>query len=1117
MQLRDGHLVLSATDITRHVACPHITTLDLDVAEGRLEAPPAGADAQLELIFSRGRAHEAAYLEQLRRNRPRVVEIPQEGRTLADRERLTVEAMRSGADVVYQATLFDGAWVGFADFLLRNDERPSRLGSWSYDIADTKLARHLKVPALLQMASYAARLTELQGVAPERLVVVTGDREEHPWRLVDVEAYARRVREELTDAVRRREPTRPVPVGYCGQCRWLSRCQGEWEAADDLSLVAGLRTDQRERLLDAGITTLTALARATDEQLAGVLTRHTRQRLRSQAELQVRERETGLPAYRLLPPEPGQGLLLLPPPDPADVYLDFEGDPFADDGRGREYLAGVWTRDGEFHAWWAHDTREEARLTEDLLRWLVDRWRAHPGMHVYHYANYEQAALKRLTQQYATSESELDQLLRGERFVDLYAVVRQGVQLSKSSYSIKKVEDFYWGHTRTGTAEEVTDALSSVVEYERWLAGGRVDDGILEALRAYNREDVRSTHALHEWLEGLRAELETQAGELLPRPGVVPVDETGDSDRIRTEDELAERLLAAGHPLLAGCLGWHRREDKQHWWDYFRTPRMSVEELVEDRTTVGDLGEPELAGQVRRSRAWRYRFPPQEGRLKVGDYVEDAHTHERVGRVCGFDLTEGWVEVSRAAKDEPSRPVGLVMNAHVNNVVLRDSLVRLGEQVLADRRPAGRALLERRVPSGMEPRPGETPADVVRRVGSRLDGEVLAVQGPPGSGKTYAGSHLIADLLDAGLRVGVTAQSHSVIANLMAEVGRPGLRKAGSSADLPEEPDPTDPVRLTADNAEVEQALAGGEVRLVGGTAWLWARESMAGSVDVLVIDEAGQFSLANALAVSQAARSLVLLGDPQQLTQPTSATHPHGSGVSALEHLLDGQETVTADRGVFLDRTYRMHPQITRYVSEISYADRLRTAPGPERHRVEAPGALGGSGIRWVPVPHVGNVAESAEEAARVRELVADLLRGTWTDADGTERPMTVEDVLVVAPYNAHVARLQLELPAGLRVGTVDRFQGRQAPVVIYSMASSSSADAPRGVSFLYDTHRLNVAVSRAKALAVIVASPELLRAPVRTPDQLRAVNALCRFVDLASGQRVDGHWEQPVLTGIP
>lgn len=1117
MQLRDGHLVLSATDITRHVACPHITTLDLAVAEGRLEAPPDGVDAQLELVFAQGRAHEAGYLRQLRESRRRVVEIPQQGRSLAEQERLTVEAMRSGADAVYQATLFDGAWVGFADFLLRNDERPSRLGPWSYDIADTKLARRLTVPALLQMASYAARLTELQGVAPERLVVVAGDRQEHAWRLVDVEAYARRVREELTDAVRHREPTRPVPVSYCGQCRWQSRCRAEWEAADDLSLVAGLRTDQRERLVEAGITTMTQLARAGDEQLAGVLSRHTRQRLRSQAELQVQERETGRPAYRLLPPEPGKGLLVLPPPDEGDVYLDFEGDPFADEGRGREYLAGVWTRDGQFHEWWAHDAQEEARLTGDLLRWLVDRWRAHPGMHIYHYANYEQAALKRLTQQHATGESELDQLLRGERFVDLYAVVRQGVQLSKPSYSIKKVEDFYWGHTRTGTAEEVTDALTSVVEYERWLAGGRTDDEILEALRRYNCEDVRSTHDLHAWLEGLRAELEQQAGGPLPRPGVVPLEETRDSERIQAEDALAERLVAAGQPLLAGCVGWHRREDKSYWWDYFRTPRMSVEELVEDRTTVGDVAEPELVGQVRRSRVWRYRFPPQEGRLKLGEYVEDAHTHERVGRVCAFDLTEGWVDVSRAAKDEPSRPVGLVMNTHVNNIVLRDSLMRLGEQVLAGERPTGLALLERRVPCDMEPRPGESPTDVVRRVGVRLHGEVLAVQGPPGSGKTYAGSHLIADLLDAGLRVGVTAQSHSVVANLMAKVGRPGLRKVGSAAEVPDEPDPADPIRLTADNAEVEEALASGEVRLVGGTAWLWARESMAGSVDVLVIDEAGQFSLANALAVSQAARSLVLLGDPQQLTQPTSATHPHGSGVSALEHLLDGQETITSDRGVFLDRTYRMHPEITRFVSEISYADRLLTAPGPERHRVGAPGELSGSGIRWVPVLHTGNVAESPQEAWRVRELVEDLLRGTWIDDEGVERPMTVEDVLVVAPYNAHVARLHQELPEGVQVGTVDRFQGRQAPVVIYSMASSSAADAPRGVSFLYDTHRLNVAVSRAKALAVIVASPELLRAPVRTPDQLRAVNALCRFVDLATGQPADGRWEQPVLSGIP
>lgn len=379
------------------------------------------------------------------------------------------------------------------------------------------------------------------------------------------------------------------------------------------------------------------------------------------------------------------------------------------------------------------------------------------------------------------------------------------------------------------------------------------------------------------------------------------------------------------------------------------------------------------------------------------------------------------------------------------------------------------------------------------RLGRALTGQVLAVQGPPGSGKTTVGAELIRALIDDGRTVGVTAQSHTVIGNLLAAVDRPGVQKCD-----PDEHCAAPGISVTTDNPGVPAALAGG-CQLIGGTAWLWSRPELQGKIDVLVIDEAGQFSLANAVAVCNAARSLVLLGDPQQLAQPSQALHPGGAGISALDHLLDGHATIPAGRGVFLDRTWRMHPKITQFVSEVCYEDRLTPAPGLEHQQVHAPGALTGSGLRFVPVEHRGNEAASSEEAAKVAVLVADLLAGSWTSADRTSRRLGLADILIVAPYNSHVARLKAALPAGARIGTVDKFQGQQAPVVIYSMASFSAEDAPRGVDFLYDLHRLNVAVSRAKSLTVIVASPTLLDAAVHTPEQLRLVNALCRYVELA------------------
>jgi predicted RecB family nuclease len=1096
VQRIEGQLVLSPTDLTKHLACPHVTTLDLAALDGQAQGGAKAADDALDLVFSKGMDHERAYLQRLRQDGRVVTEISTRydvaGRIEAEQQ--TLDAMRAGADVIYQATFYDGHWGGQADFLLRNDQ-PSDLGSWSYDIADTKLARRLKVPALLQMATYAERLAELQGVHPQFLTVVTGDGVERPWRLADVASYARHARSRLRHAVDERPASEPVPVAHCSQCRWKTICGDLWEAADDLSLIAGMRKDHRQTLVAAGISTVADLAKANSADLPRGMGKPSRERLAGQARLQMAERTTGVATYELLSPECGKGLLALPTPSRGDVYLDFEGDPFAHDGAGREYLAGLWDRDGTFTSWWAHSFEQEQTLTEQLIDALIGRLKADPGMHIYHYAAYEQSALKRLTGRHGTCETELDTLLRGERFVDLYAVVRNGIRISKPSYSIKKLEDFYWGHTRkAGSEAEVADAMTSVVEYERFLVEG--NDAILASIEAYNRDDVRSTHDLHAWLEERRHELETIHG-VKARPELK--DGTASEEASAAEQvewALAERLREAGQPLLAGLAGWHRREERPKWWEFFRVEDLDDEMLVEDGSTIGGLSAPRQVGEVKASWLWRYEFEPQDCKLSVGNGAIDVdEPHSALGTVVELDPVAGFLVLKRSKKTAPALPRGFGPDGPINVKVLQASIARVGALVLAGESPLGRALLERRVPPELNVETGESPSELVVRVGRALSGQVLAVQGPPGSGKTTTGAALIRALLDDGLTVGVTALSHKVINNLLQAVGRPALQKWDQL-----EADGSGQITVAGSNGDVVAGLSSAATNLVGGTAWLWAREDMQDLVDVLVIDEAGQFSLANAVAVSSAARSMVLLGDPQQLTQPTQALHPDGAGISALDYLLDGHDTILADRGVFLDKTYRMHPAITAFVSQTSYDGRLDSVEGLEIQRIQAAGALSGSGVRWLPVAHEANTSASDEEAVVVAALIDDLCGGTWSDAKGVERRLTLDDVLVVAPYNRQVARLIDKLPVGARVGTVDKFQGQQAPVVIYSTASSSADEAPRGIDFLYDLHRLNVAVSRAKALTAIVASPDLLDAEVHSPEQLRAVNALCHYVEKAT-----------------
>jgi uncharacterized protein len=290
----------------------------------------------------------------------------------------------------------------------------------------------------------------------------------------------------------------------------------------------------------------------------------------------------------------------------------------------------------------------------------------------------------------------------------------------------------------------------------------------------------------------------------------------------------------------------------------------------------------------------------------------------------------------------------------------------------------------------------------------------------------------------------------------------------------------------------------------VGGTAFLFARPDMEAVLDHLVVDEAGQMSLANALAVAGSAHNLVLVGDPQQLPQPVQGTHPPGVGVSALEHFLGDEETMPDHLGVFLDRTWRMHPALCSFVSELSYEERLKPVAGEglERQAVAEGPLVAGSGVRWVPVDHAGDRQSSADEAGAVGRLVDALVGRPYTDRHGRVRPLTGQDLLVVAPYNAQVHEIAAVVTSEVRVGTVDRFQGQEAPVVIVSLTASSAADIPRGMEFLYSHNRLNVAVSRARALAVVVGSPELLAAPCHTVEQMKLVNGLCRFVEYASAQ---------------
>jgi hypothetical protein len=401
--------------------------------------------------------------------------------------------------------------------------------------------------------------------------------------------------------------------------------------------------------------------------------------------------------------------------------------------------------------------------------------------------------------------------------------------------------------------------------------------------------------------------------------------------------------------------------------------------------------------------------------------------------------------------------------------------------------------------------PGEDVVDLACRLALGLDESVLPIQGPPGTGKTFTGSRMICELVRNGRRVGITATGHAVIRNLLDQVVEAarilGIPEVVCAHRKDEGDEDGAGVREIGSNDEALQELQSGAVNVLGATAWLWSREGFMNSVDVLFVDEAGQMSLANVLACAPAGRSLVLLGDPQQLEQPQKGSHPEGSDISALAHLLNGRKTIDQDRGLFLAETWRLHPTICQFTSEMFYEGRLVSRDGLERQRIEAPAPFSGAGLWYLPVAHEGNQSYSIEKIERVAALVEFLtVAGTsWIDRHGEARPLTRGDILCVAPFNDQVNRLTERLP-DVQVGTVDKFQGQQAAVVIYSLTTSSPEDAPRGMEFLYDLNRFNVATSRARCACIVVGSPRLFSPECRTPRQMELANALCRYGEMSA-----------------
>ena len=1150
----DAPAVISPTDLRVAGACEFALLRRFDVVLGRGTPLATADDPVIERAKALGDAHEQRYLRALRVDRRVVgVDRPREVTRAAYEQAAdaTLLALASDADVVYQAAFFDGRFHGFADFVVRE---PS---GWT--VVDTKLARTESVAALLQIAAYAVQLAAAGVPTSPHARLVLGDRQEHDMLLTDIVPVYRERRARMERVLDTHQTSRSAVVW--GDERWLAcgrcdECLAQLEATRGVLLVAGVRTSSRTKLAAAGVHTVEELA--TRVEPVPELSASSLGRLREQARLQ--SAQDADPDHAVTAEvHDADTLAVLPSPSPGDIFFDFEGDPmWSEPGSpdwGLEYLFGVIEApvggaEPVFRAFWAHDRAQEKQALVDFLAYVAERRRTWPDLHIYHYAAYERAALLRLAVRHGVGEADVDNLLSAGVFVDLYAVVRGAVRVSQRSYSLKKLEPLYMGDLHRDD-EGVTTAGDSIVvyhEYTQAVVEERSDEAtrLIEQIREYNEYDCLSTLRLRDWLLDRAAEAGVQIGGLVPSPeepeepnaleaalrAFVPV-ATGVP---RTADEQALAMLAA-------TVQYNRREHKPYWWSHFDRLRNPVDEWVrgsdvfhvESATVLQSWAKEGNQRSLRRRLRLDGRFgggsavsegaklnaiydPP----LPDGIAALPGHLRAKSGDVTiierGADEAGAFLVVEetlpRGVAQHDCTPLALTPTPPPMTRSIDEALDELGAAVLA----ADGALfpqpgldLLRRLPP--RTRSGALPAvrgddddrfaDAITAAVLDLDRSYLGVQGPPGTGKTHVAAEVITRLVrDHGWKVGVVAQSHAAVENVLTAVVKAGLDPA-LVAKNPKEPDPARAwTEIGKDDLAAYTSAHEASGYVVGGTAWdlTSTKRIRRGQLDLVVVDEAGQYSLAPTIACSMAGARLLLLGDPQQLPQVSQGTHPEPVDGSALGWLIGDEPVMPAHLGYFLETTWRMHPALTGKVSTLSYAGALRSKEARTTAR-----SLAGiePGVHVVRVEHRDNTTESVEEAEAVARLVEDLVGRDWVDPDeghgsagaARPRPLDASDIRVVTPYNAQVARIREVLDAaghgGVAVASVDKFQGQEAAVIIVSMAASAAADVSRGLGFLLSRNRLNVAISRGKWAAYLVRSDVLTDFSPRTPSELVALGA--------------------------
>ena len=1138
MKVKNNKFFISPSDLNNFIACKY-TALN-EIKFHNKEIKKNNDKANDELWKKMGIDHEKKHYKLLKDKYKKNITIKSDLNE-NDRFNETVSAIQKGHDLIYHAYLVDENFRGEADFLIKCDT-PSDLGDFSYEVYDTKITRNLKPRHVTQITAYSDMLGKIQKLLPEKMYLIDGSDEKHTFKAIEYIDLFNHGKKEFLKFLPKitKEKIYPEKCSYCNFCQWKEECDRIWENDNYINLVAGSNKSQIEKLKKNKVITVQQLANtkliATDLKINS----ESFKKIKSQAQLQEEKRKTGEDKIIILDPDAGKGFYKLPKPDDGDVFFDIEGFPRID--RPFEYLHGLYYKDNgklKFKDLWAknYDKESEKNIFIELINFFENRFNEYPKAHIYHYAPYEKRAVRELATVYSSlfpkGNIVNDDLLRKEKYVDLFSIAKQSIRTSERDMSLKSIEKFYNFERKA----DIVKADDSVVKYDNWIA--TKNEKYKKDIISYNEEDCISTYLLREFLKGKKPKNIDWFDK--------DIDEDSKSNasskyrkktenKVSTEDveiDLIKRLEIKKNTKntffienLQNLVGFHWRDKKPDQWDVFDRAEKSHLELEDDTECIANCvlksNEPKTTND---GYIFSYRFPDQNYKLKKGSIVFDIHAKKDIGFVLLIEekLDDNLLEVFCPKKKDrkgnpypiPNLPslisVGkgypprtpqheLALHKFIDDYILNNGK---NYKSIMD-------MLERNNPDvkGLKKDtilidPNDDLNSQSIKVVKDLDNSYLTIQGPPGTGKTYTSASMIIALIKEGKRIGVTSNSHEAIKTLLIEIEKQtslpenkdfkfkGFRKTKKGEKKTE-------WKYITDADKKPENLDG--YSLYAGTSWFFVNPQMHQSLDYLFIDEAGQVALGTTIANATSAKNLVLIGDQMQLSQPIRAKHNGYARKSALDFVLENQDTIPPEKGIFLNTTRRLNKKICTFISDSFYESRLTSheVAGLRSVKLQLK-PIEDEGIFYVPIDHNGCSQRSDEEADLVEKIFNKIINKEFK-IDKTVGKISAKDIMVVAPYNAQAnnirERLNKKYKDEVKVGTIDLFQGQEAKVVLISMTTSDVESLPRHKDFFFSRNRLNVAISRAQCVAIIIFNEELLLASTNSIQEMKLINNFCKLL---------------------